>query len=106
MSRRIRAVEHRKCVAGPSGAHPGLLDRILQNYTRIENAHEVRKTTFNLLLCVDVQQTFSLPFSLLRNYQIPECFYVKKAVFELVEFYHVTEIADVANAVSASVDQP
>ena len=44
---RIRAVEHRKCVAGPSGAHPGLQDRILQNYTRMENAHELRKKTFN-----------------------------------------------------------
>ena len=47
MSRRIRAVEHRKCVAGPSGAHIGFQDRILQNYTRIENAHEVRTKTFN-----------------------------------------------------------
>ena len=34
MSCRIRAVEHRKCVAGPAGAHPGLQDRILLNYTR------------------------------------------------------------------------
>jgi len=47
MSCRIRTVEHRKCVAGPSGAHSGLQDRILQNYTRMENAHEVRKKTFN-----------------------------------------------------------
>jgi len=47
MSCRIRAVEHRKCVAGPSGAQPGLQDRILQNYTRMENAHKVRKKTFN-----------------------------------------------------------
>ena len=44
---RIRAVEHRKCVGGLSGAHPGLQDRILQNYTRMENAHEARKKTFN-----------------------------------------------------------
>jgi len=99
-------VEHRKCAAGPAGAHPGLQDRILQNYTRIENAHEVRKKTFNFLLCIDVQQTFSFPFSLLRHYQIPECFYVKKAVFELVQqFYHATEIANVANALSACADQ-
>ena len=32
MSRRIRAVEHR-CAAGLPGAHPGLQDRILLNYT-------------------------------------------------------------------------
>jgi len=43
MSRRIRAVEHRKCAAGLVGAHPGLQDRILVNYTRIENAHKVHR---------------------------------------------------------------
>ena len=32
MSRRIQAVEHR-CAAGLAGAHPGLQDRILLNYT-------------------------------------------------------------------------
>ena len=47
MSCRIRAVEHRKCVAGLPGAHPGLQDRILHNYTRMENAHEVRKKTLD-----------------------------------------------------------
>jgi len=47
ISCRIRAAEHKKCVAGLAGAHPGLEDRILQNYARIENAHEVRKKTFN-----------------------------------------------------------
>jgi len=46
MSHRIRAVEHRKCEAGLFRAHPGLQDRILLNYTRIENAHKVRKKTF------------------------------------------------------------
>jgi len=80
MSYRIRAVEQRKCVTGLIGAHPGLQNRILLNYKRIENAHEVRKKTFNFL-CVDVQQTFSLPLSLLRHYQIPEYFYVKKNCF-------------------------
>ena len=80
MSFRI-LVEQRKCVAGPAGAHPGLQDRILQNYTRIENANEVRKKTFNFLLCIEVQQTFSFRLSLLRHYQIPECFYVKKSCF-------------------------
>jgi len=107
MSFRIRAVEHRKCVAGPAGAHPSLQDRILQNYTRIENAHEVRKKTFYFVLCIEVQQTFSFSFFLLRRYQIPECFYVEKAVFELVQqFYHATQIANVANALSACADQP
>ena len=42
MSCRIRAVEHR-CAAGLADAHPGLQDRILLNYTRIENARKVRK---------------------------------------------------------------
>jgi len=40
MSCRTRAIEHRKCAAGLSNAHPGLKDRILLNYTRIENAHK------------------------------------------------------------------
>jgi len=43
---------------------------------------------------------------MLRRYQIPECFYVKKAVFVLVQQYHVTDIANVATAVSACADQP
>jgi len=79
MSCRIRAVEHRKCVVRPAGVHPGLHDRILQNYTRIENTYEVRKKTSNFSLCIEVQQTFSFLFSLLRHYQMPECFYVKKS---------------------------
>jgi len=38
---------------------------------------------------------------------MPESFYVEKAVFELVQqFYHATEIGNVANAVSACADQP
>jgi len=64
MSCRIPTVEHRKSAAGLAGAHPGLKDRILLNYTRIENAHKVRKKTFDFLLFIEVQQTFSLPFSL------------------------------------------
>ena len=43
MSRLIEAVEHSKCAAELSDAHPGLQDWILLNYTRIENAHKVRK---------------------------------------------------------------
>ena len=57
MSRRMRAVEHRKCAAGLAGAHHGLQDRILLNYTRIENAHIVHKKTFDFLLFIEVQQT-------------------------------------------------
>jgi len=72
MSCRIRAVMHRKCEAGLAGAHPGLKDQILLNYTRIENAHEVRKKTFDFLLVKEVQHTFSFLFSLLRHYQMPE----------------------------------
>jgi len=46
MSCRMRAVE-RRCAAGVAGAHPGLQDRILLNYTRIENAHKyARKLSF------------------------------------------------------------
>jgi len=81
MSCRIRAVERRKWAAGLAGVHPGLQDRILLNYTGIENAHEVRKKTFNFVLCIEVQQTSSFPFSLLRHYHIPECFYVKNYCF-------------------------
>jgi len=47
MSCRIRAVEYGKCAAGLAGVHPGLQDRILLNYTRIENAHKVCKKTLN-----------------------------------------------------------
>jgi len=59
MSCRIRAVEHRKCAAGLAGAHPDLQDLILLNCTRIGNAHNVRKKTFDFLLFVEVQQTFN-----------------------------------------------
>ena len=71
MSCRIRAGEHRKFVAGLAGAHPGLQDRILLNYTGIENAHKLRKKTLNFTLSNEVQQTFSFLFSLLRHFQMP-----------------------------------
>jgi len=76
MSRRIRAVEH-GCAVGLISAHPGLKDRILLNYTRIEKAHKVRKNTFDFPLSIEVQQTFSFSFSLLRHYHMPECFCVQ-----------------------------
>jgi len=58
MSRRIRAVEDRMCVAGLSDAHHCLQDQIFLNYTRIENAHKVRKKSFYFLLCIEFQQIF------------------------------------------------
>jgi len=81
MSCRIRAVEHRKCAAGLSDANPGLQDRILLNCTRIEIAHKMRKKTFEFLLCIEHQQTFSFAFSLLRHHQMPECFYLDNCCF-------------------------
>ena len=36
----IRVVEHWRCAVGLAGAHPSSKDRILLNYTRIENAHK------------------------------------------------------------------
>jgi len=81
MSCRIPAVEHRKCAAGLADVHPSLQDRILLNYTRIENAHKVRKKTFDFLLCIEVQQIFSFHFSLLRHNQMPECFYFNNCCF-------------------------
>jgi len=57
-----------------------------------------------LVTGLEVQQTYSFPAETLSN---PECFYAKKAVSDLVQqLYHATEIANVANAVSACADQP
>jgi len=50
MSCRIRAVEHRVSAGGLAGSHPGLKNRILLNYTRIENAHKVHKKTFDFVV--------------------------------------------------------
>ena len=61
MSYRIRAVEHRKCAGGLSKAHPGLQDRIVLNCTRNENAHKVRKKTFEFLLYIVVNFEFPIP---------------------------------------------
>ena len=80
MSRRTEAVEHRKCETGLSDANPGLQNRILLNYTRIEIAHKVRKKILEFF-CIEVQQIFSCPFSLLRHYQMAECFYVNNCCF-------------------------
>ena len=69
ISCRISAVERIKSAARQARVQPGLHDWILLNYTRIENAHKVRKKTFDFLLFIDVQQTFNFPFSLLRHSQ-------------------------------------
>jgi len=81
MSCRIRADEQRKSAAGLAGAHPGWKNRILLNNATIENAHKVCKKSFDFLLFIEAQQTFSFPFFLLRHYQMPECFYANKCCF-------------------------
>jgi len=53
MSCRIQAIEHRKSTTGLAGTRPCLKNRILPNYTRIENAHKAHKKTFDFLLCID-----------------------------------------------------
>ena len=75
MSCRIRSVEHRKSAAGLGDAQPRLKDRILLNCTRIENAHKVHRKSFDFFIFIEVQQTLSFPFSLLKHYHMPECFY-------------------------------
>jgi len=62
-----------------------------------------------LLLFIEVQQTFSILFFLLRHNKCLNASMLKSAVFELVQqFYHATEICrpNAANAVSACADQP
>jgi len=81
--------------------------RILLNSTTIENAHKVRKKKFDFLLCIEVQQTFSFPFP---NWNIIKCLNASvliTAVFELAQqFYHATEIGNVADAVSRDDHYP
>ena len=106
ISCRIRAVEHRKSAAGLADAHPGLQDRILLNYTRIENADKVRKKTFDFLLFIEHQQTFSFSFSCWDIIKCLNASMLTTAVFELVQqFFHATDIGNVANAVSACAEQ-
>jgi len=61
----------------------GLQDLISLNYTKVEIAHKVGpcEKSFNFSLCVEVQLTFIFPFSLLKHYQMPECFHVKHCCF-------------------------
>ena len=58
MSCRIWAVEHRVNAGGLAGAQPGLKNRILLNYTRFENAHKVRKKTFDFAVIFKSQAHF------------------------------------------------
>ena len=62
MSCRIRAVEHRNSAAGLAGAHPGLQDWILLNYTRIENVHKVAYAS-KLSIFVMFRSTAKFQFS-------------------------------------------
>ena len=77
MSCRIRAVEHRKCAAGLAGAHPGLQDRILLNYTQ-ELRMRIKYARKRSFFFIEVQELF---FSLLKYYQMPECLYIKNCCF-------------------------
>jgi len=89
-------------------SHPSLHDRILLNYTRIENAHKVPKQTFDFLLCIEVQQFFFL----FTCWDIIKCLnasILTTDVFDLVQqFYHATEIGrpTVANLISTCADIP
>ena len=106
MSRWIRAVEHR-CAAGLAGAHHGLQDRILLNYTRTENAHKVCQKTFAFLLYIEIQQIFVFLIGCWENVKCLNASLLTTAVFALVpQFDHAAEIGNVANAVSACADQP
>jgi len=75
MPRRIQAVAHGKGATGLAGAHPGFRDRILLNYTRIEDAHEARKS-LRFFVVYRRSANFGFVFSMLRHYQMPECFCV------------------------------
>ena len=79
ISHGIWAIEHR-CAAGLTCTRYGLQDQILLNYTRIENAHKVCKKPYRFFAMyvqrcpVNFFSGFS--FSLLRHYEMPECFYI------------------------------
>jgi len=75
-------------------------------YTRIENAHEVRK---KLSIFFMYRSPENLVF-LFPCWDIMKCLnasMLKAAVFELVQqFYHATEFGNVASTVSTCADQP
>jgi len=84
MSHRVRTGKHR-CAAGMAGAHPGLQDRILLKYTRIENGHEARKKTF--VFFYYVQKSSKLLVCLFPYWDIMKCLNTSMliAVFEIVQ---------------------
>jgi len=87
MSCRIRAVEHRKCAIWLAGAPSGLQDRILLNYTRIKNAHEVRKKFF--VMHIKVQQLLVFLFPCWDIIKCLNASVLTTAVVELLQqFYH------------------
>jgi len=62
-----------------------------------------------LLLFIELHQTLSFPFILLRHNKCLNASMLTTAVFELVQqFYHAAEIGrpNAANVVSACADQP
>jgi len=99
----IRAVEQRKCAAGLAGRKKQ--DRIMLKYTRIENAQKSTQENFPIFAMSSKLSVFLFP-----RWGIIKCLNASMqttAVFELVQqFYHATEIGNVANAVSACADQP
>jgi len=80
MSCGIRAVEYKKCMAGLAGAHCRFA-RL--NLAKLHKNCEctLRKNAFNFSWCIEVQQSLSFLCSLLRHYQMPECFYVNNCSF-------------------------
>jgi len=82
---RMRAVEHRKSAAGLAGAHPGVKNRILLNYTRIENAHKVRKKTFDFLLFLKSGKLLVFLFPCSDIIKCLNASMLTTAVFELVK---------------------
>jgi len=55
---------------------------------------------------VQMPRKLSFLFPLLRHFEMPECFSVKKCCYELVQqFYHATEFGNVANTVRTCADQ-
>ena len=80
-------------------------DRILLKYTRIENAQKSTQENFPIFVMSSKLSVLRFPC-----WDIIKCLNASMqttAVFELVQqFYHATEIGNVANAVSACADQP
>jgi len=79
MSCRIRAVQHKVRVDW------------LTHTPRFQKIKYARKLSI-LLLFIEVQQTFSFPFFLLRHNKCLDASVLTTAVFELVKQFYATEI--------------